>query len=51
MFYRRLSQRVARIAPFLRYEPNPYLVISNGRLVWVQDGYTVTGRYPYSTPA
>jgi uncharacterized membrane protein (UPF0182 family) len=51
MFYRRLSQRVARIAPFLRYDPDPYLVISNGRLVWVQDGYTVTGRYPYSTPA
>jgi uncharacterized membrane protein (UPF0182 family) len=51
MFHRRLSQRVARIAPFLRYDPDPYLVISNGRLVWVQDGYTVTGRYPYSTPA
>jgi uncharacterized membrane protein (UPF0182 family) len=51
MFYRRLSQRVSRIAPFLRYDPDPYLVISNGRLVWVEDGYTVSGRYPYSTPA
>jgi uncharacterized protein len=50
MFYRRLSERVARIAPFLRYDVDPYLVISNGRLVWVQDGYTVSGRYPYSTP-
>ena len=51
MFYRRLSERVARIAPFLRYDADPYLVISNGRLVWVQDGYTISGRYPYSTPA
>jgi uncharacterized protein len=37
--------------PFLRYDADPYLVISNGRLVWVQDGYTVSGTYPYSTPA
>jgi uncharacterized membrane protein (UPF0182 family) len=51
MFYRRLSERVGRIAPFLRYDVDPYLVISNGGLVWVQDGYTVSGRYPYSTPA
>jgi uncharacterized protein len=51
MFYRRLSERVSRIAPFLRYDADPYLVISNGRLVWVLDGYTVSGRYPYATPA
>ena len=51
MFYRRLSERVARIARFLRYDPDPYLVISNGRLIWVQDAYTTTARYPYSTPA
>jgi uncharacterized protein len=51
MFYRRLSERVGRIAPFFRYDADPYLVISNGRLVWVQDGYTVSGSYPYSTPA
>ena len=42
MFHRRLSERVARIAPFLQYDPDPYLVISNGRLFWVQDGYTVS---------
>jgi uncharacterized membrane protein (UPF0182 family) len=51
MYYRQLSQRIARIAPFLRYDPDPYLVISGGRLVWVSDGYTVSDRYPYSTPA
>ena len=51
LFHRRLSERITRIAPFLEYDPAPYLVISNGRLVWVQDGYTVSGRYPYSSPA
>jgi uncharacterized membrane protein (UPF0182 family) len=51
MFHRRLSERVSRIAPFLRYDQDPYLLISDRRLFWLQDAYTVTGRYPYSTPA
>jgi uncharacterized protein len=51
MFHRRLSERVARIAPFVQYDPDPYLVISDGRLFWLQDAYTTTRRYPYSTPA
>jgi uncharacterized protein len=51
MFHRQLSQRIQRIAPFLSYDPSPYLVISDGRLLWVQDGYTTSSRYPYSTPS
>src|SRR5262245_14540019 len=51
MFYRRISERVRRIAPFLQYEADPYLVVSNGRLFWVQDAYTTSRRYPYSTPS
>ena len=51
MFHRRMSERVALLAPFLKYDPDPYLAISSGRLFWVQDAYTTTGRYPYSTPA
>jgi uncharacterized protein len=51
MFHRQMSERIVRIAPFLQYDPDPYLVISNGRLVWLQDGYTSSRRYPYSTPA
>ena len=51
MFHRRLSDRLARIAPFLQYDPDPYLAISNGRLLWLQDGYTVSSRYPYASPA
>ena len=51
MFHRSLPARITRIAPFLKYDPDPYLLISSGRLFWLQDAYTTTGRYPYSTPA
>jgi uncharacterized protein len=51
LFHRRLSDRVRQIAPFLQYDADPYLAISDGRLFWVQDAYTTSARYPYSTPA
>jgi hypothetical protein len=51
MMYRRIAQRVERIAPFFRYDPDPYLAISDGRLVWIQDAYTTSRRYPYATGA
>jgi uncharacterized membrane protein (UPF0182 family) len=51
MLYRNIAERVQRVAPFLTYDPDPYLTISGGRLVWMQDVYTTSRRYPYSTPA
>jgi uncharacterized membrane protein (UPF0182 family) len=51
LLYRRIGERVRRIAPFLTYDPDPYLAISQGRLVWIQDAYTTSSRYPYSTPS
>jgi hypothetical protein len=51
IFHRRVADRVRRIAPFLTYEEDRYLSISDGRLYWIQDAYTTTGRYPYSRPA
>jgi uncharacterized membrane protein (UPF0182 family) len=51
MLYRRIAQRVGRIAPFLDYDPDPYLTISEGRLVWMQDVYTTSNRYPYAAQA
>ncbi|MEO8225084.1 MAG: UPF0182 family protein, partial [Gammaproteobacteria bacterium] len=51
LIYRRIAERVRRIAPFLTYDPDPYLAISGGRLIWVQDAYTTSTRYPYSTPS
>ncbi len=50
LMHRRISDRVARIAPFLTFDRDPYLAIDEGRLVWVHDAYTTTARYPYSTP-
>jgi uncharacterized membrane protein (UPF0182 family) len=51
MFYRRVGERVQKVAPFLRYEPDPYLVIAqDGRLFWILDAYTTSNRYPYSEP-
>ncbi len=51
LFYRRIAERVRNIAPFLTYENDRYLSIADGRLYWVQDAYTTSERYPYSTPA
>ncbi|HJR59185.1 MAG TPA: UPF0182 family protein [Vicinamibacterales bacterium] len=51
MLYRRIADRVERIAPFLRYDPDPYIAISDERLIWMQDVYTTSSRYPYSTDA
>ena len=51
MMHRRIADRVRRIAPFLTYDPDPYLTISEGRLVWMQDVYLTSSRYPYSTSA
>ena len=50
LFHRNIADRVATIAPFLRYDSDPYLVIAYGRLFWIRDAYTVTGNYPYATP-
>ena len=49
LFHRQVGERVRRIAPFFRFDADPYLVIrENGRLAWLLDGYTVTDRFPYS---
>ncbi len=49
---RSVAQRVTAIAPFLKLDQDPYVVLDNaGHLWWLQDAYTVTARYPYSAPA
>lgn len=51
LFAREITQRVRRIAPFLAYDRDPYLVLTGGRLVWIIDAYTTSDRYPYATPS
>jgi len=51
LLWRQVQERIRRIAPFLVLDPNPYLVIDDGQLFWIQDAYTVSDRLPYSEPA
>ena len=51
-FHRQIQERVRQITPFLFLDRDPYLVVTeDGRLVWIQDAYTISDKYPYSTPA
>src|SRR5215467_11003127 len=51
MMRREIRERVRTIAPFLRLDHDPYLVISEGRLFWLQDAYTTSDYFPCSQPA
>ncbi len=47
---RNIRDRVTALAPFLTYEPDPYIVISDsGRLYWMLDAFTTSDSYPYSS--
>lgn len=48
ILYNRTVQDARRLAPYLRYDRDPYPVISGGRIYWVWDAYTVSDHYPYS---
>jgi uncharacterized membrane protein (UPF0182 family) len=51
LYNRNILDRVRRIAPFLLYDSDPYIVISeDGRLFWIVDAYTVSNMVPYSKP-
>jgi uncharacterized protein len=48
LYDRQPLARVAKVAPFLTLDGNPYPVVANNRILWVVDGYTTTDLYPYS---
>lgn len=50
LYYRNIKQRVPKIAPFLQYDDDPYIVLSGGKLYWIWDAYTATNKFPYSEP-
>ena len=50
MIRRDVQERVRTITPFLRLDHEPYLVISDGRLFWMQDAYTTSNYFPYAQP-
>ncbi len=50
LFYRNVREALNEIAPFLIFDQDTYPVIFDGRIIWVQDAFTWTHRYPYSKP-
>lgn len=48
IYNRDIEQRVRELAPFLRYDSDPYPVMAGDQLFWVIDGYTTTNHFPYS---
>jgi uncharacterized membrane protein (UPF0182 family) len=49
LLHRQIQERVGHVAPFLRLDGDPYQVVLNGRLLWVQDAYTWSNLYPDAT--
>jgi len=47
---RNIMNRVKKIAPYFSYDEDAYLVIHEGRLFWIIDGYTHDTNYPYAQP-
>lgn len=50
LLYRNINERVRKIAPFITFDKDPYVVVNEGKLYWVIDGYTMSSNYPYAEP-
>ena len=51
LYHRQIQERVKKIAPFITFDRDAYMVIAQGgRLFWMIDGYTISDRFPYSEP-
>ncbi len=50
MFRRQIVERVTKVAPFLYFDDDPYIVIADGKMFWMLDAYTASSDYPYSEP-
>ena len=48
LFHRNPSERVAKVAPWLTLDGNPYPAVVDGRIMWIIDGYTTSNGYPYA---
>jgi len=50
LWNRNIMDRVRKIAPFLSYDTDPYVVTVDGQIFWIIDAYTMSDKYPYSEP-
>ena len=51
IFRNNLSEMIHILAPYLVLDKQPYLVVNQNRLYWIQDAYTKSDEYPYSMPS
>lgn len=48
MFHRQIRERVSKLAPFLHFDKDAYIVLADGKLYWILDAYTTSDYFPYS---
>jgi uncharacterized membrane protein (UPF0182 family) len=48
LYNRSPRDRVAKVAPWLTLDGDPYPAIVDGKIQWIIDGYTTSSGYPYS---
>ena len=48
LFERNPRERVAKVAPWLTLDGDPYPALIDGKVLWIIDGYTTSAGYPYS---
>ncbi|MCX6444916.1 MAG: UPF0182 family protein [Actinobacteria bacterium] len=48
LYNREPRERVAKVAPWLTLDGDPYPSIVDGKVIWIIDGYTTSSGYPYS---
>lgn len=50
LLHRRIGERIGKVAPFLALDSDPYVIVDDGKLKWIQHAYTTASRFPYSQP-
>ncbi|MBT5775436.1 MAG: UPF0182 family protein [Dehalococcoidia bacterium] len=50
LIHRNIQERIDKVAPFIVLDRDPYMVILDGRIQWIQSAYTTSERFPYSQP-
>ncbi|WP_422001599.1 UPF0182 family protein [Reyranella sp.] len=50
LLHRNIRDRARTLAPFLQLDHDPYIVVNEGRLFWIQDAYTTSTWFPYAQP-
>ncbi len=48
MFHRNVEERISKLTPFFVLDRDRYMVISDGKIYWIQDAYTTSNNFPYS---